>query len=123
MTRSPDPPMPGSPDSPVPAFVGLGANVGDGAAALRGAVAALGARPGVRVEGVSPVYRTEAHTRPGQGPQPDYLNAAARLATTLGPRALLDVLLAVERAAGRDRTAGARWGPRPLDLDLLLYDG
>jgi 2-amino-4-hydroxy-6-hydroxymethyldihydropteridine diphosphokinase len=53
-----------------------------------------------------------------QGP---YLNAAALLETALGARALLDALLAIERARGRDRAGAARWGPRTLDLDLLLY--
>lgn len=104
----------------VTAYVGLGANAGDRAAALRAAVAALAATEGVRVERVSSVYETEAHRLPGQPPQPDHLNAVARLRTTLAPGALLDVFHALERAAGRD-PAAARWGPRPLDLDLLLY--
>lgn len=104
----------------VVAYVGFGVNVGDRAAALRAAVAALDAAEGVAVEAVSPVYETEAHRQPEQGPQPDHLNAVARLRTTLDPETLLGVFHALERAAGRD-PAAPRWSPRPLDLDLLLY--
>lgn len=104
----------------VTAFVGLGANEGDRAAALRTAIAALDATDGLRVEGVSPVYQTEAHRRPGQPPQPDHLNAVVRLRTALPPDALLDVFHALEAVAGRAPTAEP-WAPRPLDLDLLLY--
>ena len=58
----------------------------------------------------------------GYADQPDFVNAAALLETTLAPRALLDALLAIERAHGRERAAdGTRWGPRTLDLDLLLH--
>lgn len=102
------------------AYVGLGANVGDRLAALRGAVAALDARPDTAVAARSAVYETEALVRPGGAPQPDHLNAAVALDTTLGPSALLRVLHVVERAAGRRQDA-PRWAPRPLDLDLLLY--
>src|SRR5690606_16458952 len=104
----------------VTAYVGLGANAGDRAAALRAAVAALDATEGVRVERVSPVYETEAHRLPGQPPQPDHLNAVARLRTDLAPDVLLDVFRTLEKVAGRDPEA-PRWSPRPLDLDLLLY--
>jgi 2-amino-4-hydroxy-6-hydroxymethyldihydropteridine diphosphokinase len=102
------------------AFVGLGANVGDRLAAFRSAVAALDAVAGVRVAAASAVYETEAHVLPGQPPQPDHLNAVVRVVTGLSPEALLDVLHAVEREAGRDRAAPP-WSPRPLDLDLLLW--
>jgi 2-amino-4-hydroxy-6-hydroxymethyldihydropteridine diphosphokinase len=105
------------------AYVALGTNLGDRVAALEGAVAALDGVPGVRVEGVSPVYEAEAHTRPGQVPQPDYLNAVAHLSTTLDAPDLLQVLLEVERRSGRVRRAGEAWAARPLDLDLLLYGG
>ncbi len=103
------------------AYVALGANLGDRPSALRGAVAALDGAPGVRIERVSPVYEAAAHTRPGQAPQPDYLNAVAHLTTTLDASALLAVLLEVERQSGRVRRAGEAWAARPLDLDLLLY--
>lgn len=102
------------------AFVGLGANLGDRLAALRGAVRALGQTEGVAVVAASAVYETEAHVLPGQPPQPDHLNAAVALRTRLGPTDLLRRLHEVERAAGRD-PAAALWSPRPLDLDLLLY--
>lgn len=102
------------------AYVGLGSNVGSRLAALGAAVAALEATPGVRVAAVSAVYETEAHTLPGQDPQPDHLNAVAHVRSDLGPDALLDRLHAIERAAGRDGRA-PRWSPRPLDLDLLLW--
>ncbi|MEM6327892.1 MAG: 2-amino-4-hydroxy-6-hydroxymethyldihydropteridine diphosphokinase [Bacteroidota bacterium] len=103
-------------------FVGMGSNVGDRLAALQGALDRLARVSGVTVEAVSPVYETEAHVLPGAALQPDHLNAVARLRTTLAPHALLDVLHATERAAGRDPEA-PRWSPRPLDLDVLLWDG
>ena len=102
------------------AYVGLGANVGDRLAALRGAVRQLGARADTSVVAASAVYETEALVQPGAPPQPDHLNAAVALDTALSPRALLRVLHGVERAAGRDHDR-ERWAPRPLDLDLLLY--
>lgn len=104
------------------AFVALGANLGDRAAALRGAVDALAATVGVAVAAASPVYETAAHTLRADDEHPDFLNAVVQLHTTLGPVALLDVCLELERRAGRDRSAGTRWAPRPLDLDVLLYD-
>ncbi len=104
----------------VTAFVGMGANAGDRLAALRAAVAGLAAAEGIGVEAVSPVYETEAHVLPGQPAQPDHLNAVLRLRTSLPPEALLATFHRLERAAGRD-PAAPRWGPRPLDLDLLLY--
>jgi 2-amino-4-hydroxy-6-hydroxymethyldihydropteridine diphosphokinase len=100
------------------AFIGLGSNVGDRAAHIAGAIAALGATAGIVVERVSEPIETDPVGPPGQGP---YLNAAARLRTTLDPPALLEVLLDIERGHGRDRTAEVRWGPRTLDLDLLLH--
>lgn len=105
----------------VRACIGLGANLGDPVAAVRGALRALEAIPGCRVRAVSRLYRTRAW---GRLDQPDFVNAAAVLETTLAPRALLEALLATERRAGRERggeQAAQRWGPRVLDLDLLLY--
>ena len=104
----------------VRAFVGLGSNVGDRLGSLAAALGRLDAGPDTRVVGVSRVYETEAMTLPGAPPQRDHLNAVAEVATTLSPDALLDRLWAIERAAGRERSAG-RWSPRPLDLDLLLH--
>jgi 2-amino-4-hydroxy-6-hydroxymethyldihydropteridine diphosphokinase len=111
---------PATPPPQAVAYVGLGANLGDRLAALRAAARRLDDLLGVAVEAASPVYETEAHVLPGQAPQADHLNAVLRLRTRLAPLDLLDALHAVERAAGRDPRA-ARWAPRPLDLDLLLY--
>jgi len=101
------------------AFVGLGGNVGDAPATLREALVALDGLPGSRLLRASPLYRTPAW---GRVDQPDFVNAVAKLETDLDPRALLDALLDVERQFGRDRHEDdARWGPRTLDLDLLLF--
>jgi len=98
------------------AVIGLGANLGDPAAQLRAAIAAIGTLPGTRVLAVSSFYRTAPV---GVAAQPDFVNAAVAIDTALAPRALLAALAGLERAAGRERTrAGA---PRPLDLDILLY--
>jgi 2-amino-4-hydroxy-6-hydroxymethyldihydropteridine diphosphokinase len=102
----------------VRAFVGLGGNVGDVAEAFASAVARMDALPRTQLLRVSRRYRTPAW---GMSAQPDFLNAVAMLETDLPPRELLDALLAIERAHGRDRGSEARWGPRTLDLDLLLY--
>ncbi len=99
-----------------PALVGLGSNLGERDALLRGAVARLGVRADVRVVRTS-ALRTTAPV--GGPPQPDYRNGAVLVETTLGPRELLGVLTAVESDLGRTRDA-VRWGPRTLDLDLLL---
>jgi 2-amino-4-hydroxy-6-hydroxymethyldihydropteridine diphosphokinase len=93
------------------AYVGLGANLGDREGTIRAAVADL---PGVVA--VSTLRETDPV---GITDQPRFLNGVAVLETELAPRELLDVLLAVERRLGRER--GRRWGPRTIDLDLLLY--
>ncbi len=98
-------------------WIALGANLGDVRSGLRAALAALAAFPGSRLVAVSPWYRSRAV---GPGSQPDYINGVAELRTTLAPHALLAALQQTERAAGRER--GERWGPRTLDLDLLLFD-
>lgn len=106
---------------PVRACIGLGGNLGDPARALRDAFDALAALPDSRLLAVSRLYRTPAW---GRTDQPDYINAAALLETRLDPQALLAQLLSIERAAGRrrdDESVATRWGPRVLDLDLLLY--
>lgn len=99
------------------AYVALGSNLGDRAAHLRRALEALRATPDVERVERSRLYETAPV---GPAPQGAFLNAAARVETGLSPRALLERLLAVERGEGRVRT-GERWGPRTLDLDLLLY--
>ena len=102
----------------IQACIGLGANLGDAADTLRKAVEALDHREGITVCEVSRFYRTPAW---GREDQPDFINAVALLETSLTPRALLERLLAVETEFGRHRPDGERWGPRTLDLDLLLY--
>lgn len=102
----------------VRAFVGLGGNLGDPVATLRQAIRELDGLPGTRMLRASRLYRSAAW---GVADQPDFINAAALLETQLDPRALLDALLQLERSHGRERDAGNRWGPRTLDLDLLLY--
>ena len=101
------------------AFVGLGANLGDREATLRRAVELLGAEPDVEVVALSTLRETDPV---GYLDQPRFLNGAAEVDTTLGARELLARLLEVERALGRERT-GPRFGPRTVDLDLLLYGG
>lgn len=106
------------------AAIAIGSNLGDRAAHVAGALVALAALPGTMVERRSEAVVTAPVGLP-DGPDPGgpYLNAAAVIRTTLGPRDLLALLHAIERAAGRDRAAEhGRWGPRTLDLDLLLYD-
>jgi 2-amino-4-hydroxy-6-hydroxymethyldihydropteridine diphosphokinase len=100
------------------AVVGLGANLGDAKASVLEAIAVLDLLPSTRMLRASKLYRTPAW---GQVEQPDFINAAAVLQTGLGARTLLERLLAIERDFGRIRTAGERWGPRTLDLDLLLF--
>ena len=100
------------------AAIGLGANLGDAAGSVRAAIDALVGLPGTALQAVSRFYRTPAW---GVTAQPDFINAVAVLETELEARSLLDALLAIEREHGRVRVDGERWGPRTLDLDLLLY--
>jgi 2-amino-4-hydroxy-6-hydroxymethyldihydropteridine diphosphokinase len=101
------------------AFVGLGSNLGDREATIRRALDELAHAPGVRVVRVSSLRETDPV---GYTDQPRFLNGAAEVETTLDTRGLLDALLAVERALGRERT-GPRFGPRTIDLDLLVFGG
>ena len=95
-------------------FLGLGSNVGDRWRFLRDAVASL-----PDLVAVSPVYETDPVGGPGgQGP---YLNCVAELSTALAPRQLLGICHRLETAA--DRVRHERWGPRTLDIDILLIDG
>ncbi len=99
------------------AYVGLGSNLGDREALIREAVAALAADPEVEVVGLSTLRETEPVDYPDQ---PRFFNGAVALETSLGPRALLDRLLEIERNLGRRRD-GPPKGPRTIDLDLLVY--
>ena len=99
-------------------YVGLGANLGDREATMRQAVELLAATPGIELVAVSTLRETDPV---GYADQPRFLNGVAALETELAPRGLLDRLLAVERELGRVRGEGPRFGPRTIDLDLLLY--
>ncbi len=101
----------------VRAFIGIGSNLDDPAWQVRTAIEQLKALPSVAFAAASSLYRN-----PPMGPveQPDYVNAVAAMDTALSASALLAELQRLEAAAGRQRN-GLRWGPRPLDLDLLLY--
>jgi 2-amino-4-hydroxy-6-hydroxymethyldihydropteridine diphosphokinase len=98
------------------AYVGLGSNLEEPRRQILGAFEALAAIPRTRVAQRSRLYRTPPW---GKLDQPAFVNAVAKLETRLAPRDLLDALQAIERGAGRERTE--RWGPRVLDLDLLLH--
>jgi len=98
-------------------YLGLGSNLGDRRRNLEAALDALRAHPQIAVSAVSAFLETD----PVGGPpgQDKFLNAAAEIETDLAPEALLEELKRVERALGR--TPGPRWGPREIDLDILLY--
>ncbi|MGI9019931.1 MAG: 2-amino-4-hydroxy-6-hydroxymethyldihydropteridine diphosphokinase [Solirubrobacterales bacterium] len=98
-------------------YLGLGSNVGDRGANLLGAIDALGVR-GVSVEAVSSAYETEPVGAVLD--QPDFLNAAIRVATALEPEALLAACKEVEAELGRE-PSGPHHGPRPIDVDVLLF--
>jgi len=100
------------------ACIGLGANLGDAAQTLRGAFQALAALPQTTLQARSQLYSTPAW---GNEDQPAFVNAAAVLDTTLPAPALLEALLEIERRFGRVRDPAVHWGPRALDLDVLLY--
>lgn len=101
----------------VTAYIGLGSNLDSPAAQVAAAIDALADLPDSTLRAVSSYY-----SNPPMGPQdqPDYVNAVVALDTRLAPRALLDAMQAIERSQGRDRSV-QRWGPRTIDLDLLLY--
>lgn len=103
----------------VRAYVGLGSNLQDPQAQLRLALDGLNRLPDTRVIKCSDYYLTQPV---GPVPQADFVNAVCELETALQPLALLRQLLALEARAGRRREGVVRWGPRVLDLDLLVYD-
>jgi 2-amino-4-hydroxy-6-hydroxymethyldihydropteridine diphosphokinase len=100
----------------VKAYVGLGSNLGDRRAAIESAVRRLAATPCTRVLRRSAVRETDPV---GKTDQPRFLNAVVEIETSLPARRLLERLKAIESEMGRER--GERWGPRVIDLDLLLY--
>jgi 2-amino-4-hydroxy-6-hydroxymethyldihydropteridine diphosphokinase len=98
-------------------FVGLGSNLCDPVRQIHRALDRLAAIPSSRFDACSSLYRTPPM---GRRDQPDFVNAVVRIATCLDPHALLHQLQSIERAQGRSRD-GSRWGPRTIDLDLLVY--
>jgi 2-amino-4-hydroxy-6-hydroxymethyldihydropteridine diphosphokinase len=103
----------------VEALLALGGNVGNSRAILHRAIAMLCDGKDVRLTARSSDYRTPPW---GVEDQPPFVNLCIAVVTTLAPRGLLARAIEVERAFGRDRARERRWGPRPLDIDLLAYD-
>ncbi|MEQ8381368.1 MAG: 2-amino-4-hydroxy-6-hydroxymethyldihydropteridine diphosphokinase [Coleofasciculus sp. A1-SPW-01] len=99
-----------------PSAIALGSNLGDSRAILEAAIVMLAKTPGITVTSQSSWYRTA----PVGPPQPDYLNGCVILEIQLTPHDLLQTLLSIEKQFGRER--GESWGPRTLDLDILLFD-
>jgi 2-amino-4-hydroxy-6-hydroxymethyldihydropteridine diphosphokinase len=99
------------------AYVGIGSNLDDPERQVQSAIEAVRRMPHSRLLRVSRLFRTPPW---GRAEQPAFVNAAVAVATGLAPRELLDALLAIERERGRYRD-GTRWGPRVIDLDILLY--
>jgi 2-amino-4-hydroxy-6-hydroxymethyldihydropteridine diphosphokinase len=103
---------------PIRAFVGLGGNLGDVETTLTEAMWALDSLPQTSIRAQSAFYRTPPW---GNTDQPAFINAVVELQTRLAPRVLLDMLIDIEARFGRDRSEGEKWGPREIDLDLLVY--
>ena len=102
-----------------PVWIGLGSNIGESHLALRRSAALLAALPNTQLRALSPCYWTAPW---GVTDQPEFLNAVAKLSTRLEPPALLQELKSIEQRLGR-RGDERRWGPREIDLDLLVYAG
>lgn len=105
-------------EGPVRAALGLGGNIGDVAGAMRAVLAMLDQRADTEVTAVSSLYRTPPW---GLTEQPDFLNCAALVTTRLSAADLLAACLDAEKALKRDRAGATRWGPRPIDIDVLTY--
>ncbi len=103
-------------DRPVRCYIGLGSNIGDSRATIVEALKRLDEIPGLTVEAVAPFYRTAPV---GYADQDYFINTVAEVSTTLTPRQLLDGLQQIENDLGRVRVI--RWGPRTVDLDILVY--
>ena len=99
-------------------FLALGSNLGDRLALLQGAIRHLNHSSLIRVEALSTIIETAPAGGP---PQPSYLNCVAQARTRLAPRQLLQLLKAIEQGMGRTQEE-TRWGPRAIDLDILLYE-
>jgi 2-amino-4-hydroxy-6-hydroxymethyldihydropteridine diphosphokinase len=101
------------------ALISIGSNIGNPLAALQQAMDQLAEDPAIRIKMRSSFYRT---TPVGPVAQDDFINAAVLISTSLLPDALMQRLLDIETKMGRDRTNAVRFGPRVIDLDLILYD-
>ncbi len=99
-------------------YIALGANLGEPEKQAQNAILAIKQIPQTQIVNVSPFYRSKPL---GPQDQPDYLNAVIKIDTLLSPFTLLKALQTIEKELGRERKA-ERWGPRTLDLDILLYD-
>jgi len=100
-------------------LLSLGSNIGDRAANIAEAVRRLNDETGVSVKALSPLYRTAPV---GPVAQDDFINGAVRIETTLDAEDLMRRCLSIEASMGRDRVNGLRWGPRIIDIDIILYD-
>ena len=100
----------------IPAYIGLGSNLGEREETIRQALRIMDKTPGIRVGKVSTLRETKPA---GVKDQPDFINGAAAIETSLAPLDLLDALQAIETKLGRVRDQ--RWGPRTIDLDILFY--
>ena len=98
------------------AVLGFGGNIGEPRKLIAAAIKRLSGNPRIKIEKVSALYLTPPW---GKTDQPPFFNAAALIETSLQPRALLNAILDVERELGRERLE--RWGPRTIDIDILLY--
>ncbi len=98
-------------------FIGLGSNLGDRVANIRMALEKLSSQPEIKIRAVSSFYLTKPV---GFQDQPDFVNAVAALETDLSPKEMLSVILKIENEMGRVRNF--KWGPRNIDIDILLYD-
>lgn len=99
-------------------YLALGSNLGDRETLIARAVREVGQLPGTRTLAQSSLIETDPI---GPGPQGRYLNGVLAIETTIPPRELLAALLTIEAGLGRDRARSERWGPRTIDLDILLY--
>lgn len=110
------------PSGPACVALAIGSNLpsiaGDSAATIRHAIESMAGLPATRLLAASTLHATKAW---GPIPQPDYLNAACLIETTLSPTAMLSALHDIERSLGRDRAKEPRFGPRTLDLDIILF--
>ena len=105
-------------EAPTRVYVGVGGNVGEVETTIEEAMWALDSLPQTSIRAQSRLYRTPPW---GNTDQPPFLNAVVELQTRLAPRVLLNLLLDIETRFGRKRDEGEKWGPRELDLDLLVF--